>query len=210
MSAQLQDKMKPVEPLDGSGNESGNSGPSGPPELLSGLNPAFYNTVAAAIQSLRQTFSSLVSGFRGGVHKAQPAKGQPIKPKTQAVKQVSDRPSVTNVSGLKKPSVFGPLRKIFKILIIVIMALGLIYWVLTLSDRSGNGNGGSGPGSNIGNGNFTPTPIEIEPSQPSIYALDEVILQLEEDINTLDRELSTTVLRETSLNPPKLDLNVRF
>jgi len=62
----------------------------------------------------------------------------------------------------------------------------------------------------FGGGEPTPTLGEIQPAPPSIYAVDEVVLQLEEDINTLDGQLSSTVLKENTLDPPKLDYDIRF
>jgi hypothetical protein len=56
----------------------------------------------------------------------------------------------------------------------------------------------------------SPEPIELTPSQPSIYASDAEIIQLQEDINVLDREVVGTQLRETTLNAPVLDFNITF
>jgi len=59
-------------------------------------------------------------------------------------------------------------------------------------------------------GELTPTPIPFEPTAPSVYAKDEVILQMEEDISVLEKELARVTLRENNLNPPRLDFNVNF
>ncbi|MFV1917360.1 MAG: hypothetical protein ACC618_02700 [Patescibacteria group bacterium] len=56
----------------------------------------------------------------------------------------------------------------------------------------------------------SPTPAPFQPFQPSIYAEDEQVLQMEEDIKVLDRELSTAKLRETILTPPVLDFDINF
>lgn len=56
----------------------------------------------------------------------------------------------------------------------------------------------------------TPPPIEFTPSEPSVYANDPNILDLEEDIAVLDREIVGASLRETTLNPPTLDYNISF
>jgi hypothetical protein len=47
-------------------------------------------------------------------------------------------------------------------------------------------------------------------SDPSIYANDPEILKLEEDINVLKNEMSTTPLRESSLLPPALEFRINF
>jgi hypothetical protein len=56
----------------------------------------------------------------------------------------------------------------------------------------------------------TPTTAPYQPYNPSVYAEDELVLQLEEDIKVLDRELSIVQLKETILTPPVLDFNVNF
>ena len=56
----------------------------------------------------------------------------------------------------------------------------------------------------------TPTPASYQPYKPSVYANDPEVLQLEEDINVLEREISGSNLREDKLIPPNLDYNVSF
>lgn len=56
----------------------------------------------------------------------------------------------------------------------------------------------------------TAPPIEFTPSEPSVYANDPAILQLEEKISVLDREIVGAQLRESTLNPPTLDFNITF
>lgn len=56
----------------------------------------------------------------------------------------------------------------------------------------------------------TPTPVPYTPYKPSIYAEDEMVLKMEEDIKVLEKETSTVVLKETSLTPPVLDFDISF
>lgn len=56
----------------------------------------------------------------------------------------------------------------------------------------------------------TPTTFIYIPPRSSIYAGDPSILKMEEDLNVLTREVSNSIIRETTLNPPNLDFNVSF
>lgn len=56
----------------------------------------------------------------------------------------------------------------------------------------------------------TPTPAEFRPTQPSMYANDKTILELEESLNILDKQINSTNIRETTLTPPELDFTVSF
>lgn len=56
----------------------------------------------------------------------------------------------------------------------------------------------------------SPTVGPFRPYNPSVYAEDERVLLMEEDLQVLDRELSTTILKETTLNPPVLDFDINF
>ena len=56
----------------------------------------------------------------------------------------------------------------------------------------------------------TPTVVPYLPYNPSVYAEDELVLRLEEEIKVLDREISTARLKETILTPPSLDFDIDF
>ena len=56
----------------------------------------------------------------------------------------------------------------------------------------------------------TPPVVTYQPYTESIYANDPEVLRLDEDINVLGREISTTVLQDSILTPPKLDFNIKF
>ena len=96
------------------------------------------------------------------------------------------------------------IKKIVRISIIVILLLVFLY-IISLLVKTARQNGEVAvPGIP------SPTVAQYLPYNPSVYAEDEMVLQLEEDIKVLDRELSTVQLKETILTPPTLDFNVNF
>lgn len=96
------------------------------------------------------------------------------------------------------------IKKIVRIAAIVILLLVLLYIVsLVVSEIRQNGEVAI-PGTS------TPTVAPYLPYNPSVYAEDKLVLQLEEDIKVLDRELSTVQLKESILTPPNLDFDVNF
>jgi len=54
------------------------------------------------------------------------------------------------------------------------------------------------------------TPVPFEPYVPSVYAQDPEILQLEEDLDILGKELNSVNIKEDGINPPKLDYDINF
>ncbi|MFH1840843.1 MAG: hypothetical protein ABH807_01675 [Candidatus Shapirobacteria bacterium] len=59
----------------------------------------------------------------------------------------------------------------------------------------------------------TPTPKVIpteEISRPSLYATDAAILEIESRIKDIDQKLQEVDLKETALNPPVLDFEIKF
>ena len=57
---------------------------------------------------------------------------------------------------------------------------------------------------------LTPSPVEYKSEYPSAYAEDLVILQLEEEIRVLEKQISGVDVREIELMPPILDFNIDF
>jgi hypothetical protein len=49
-----------------------------------------------------------------------------------------------------------------------------------------------------------------EINQPSVYATDEAVLKIENNLKELEQKLQTEDLKETGLNPPVLDFEVKF
>jgi len=56
----------------------------------------------------------------------------------------------------------------------------------------------------------TPSTFEEEILNPSAYATDSAVLEIENKIKGINQELENTDLKETGLNPPVLDLKVNF
>jgi len=55
----------------------------------------------------------------------------------------------------------------------------------------------------------SPTPTQMI-TNPSAYAIDSAVLQIENTLLDVEKDLANTDLRETELNPPVLDLDVNF
>jgi len=96
------------------------------------------------------------------------------------------------------------IKKIVRISVIVILLLVFLY-IISLLVKTARQNGEVAV-----TGIPSPTVAQYLPYNPSVYAEDELVLQLEEDIKVLDRELSTVQLKETILTPPTLDFDVNF
>lgn len=56
----------------------------------------------------------------------------------------------------------------------------------------------------------SPSPYEEEITNPSVYATDSAVLEIGEKLKEIENEIGQTDLKETSLNPPVLDLEVNF
>ena len=97
-----------------------------------------------------------------------------------------------------------PFKKIARIVAVVLLLLVLLY-IVSLFVKTIRQNGEV-----TVSGIPTPTVAPYIPYNPSVYAEDELVLQLEEDIKVLDRELATAQLKETILTPPVLDFKVNF
>ena len=170
--------------------------PDGPPDALSSINPAFYNSVIKIFHSIADGFSSIRSRLPGGA---------PVATQ-QDDKRVENRQAAINAAMASSP----PKRNLKPVGIVIVIVLVIaIGWVGNEAIKTLRGDGVF---LGIGNGDEEPTPTlsQIEPEVPSIYAKDEVVLVLEEDINTLDGQLTSTVLKESSLDTPQLDFDVRF
>ena len=56
----------------------------------------------------------------------------------------------------------------------------------------------------------TTAPALYQSYQPSVYATDLEILQLEKELGMLEREMAGFNFNEAVLNPPNLDFEIRF
>lgn len=97
-----------------------------------------------------------------------------------------------------------PFKKIARIVAVVLLLLVLLY-IVSMFVKTIKQNGEV-----TVSGIPTPTVAPYIPYNPSVYAEDELVLQLEEDIKVLDRELATVQLKETILTPPVLDFDINF
>jgi len=56
----------------------------------------------------------------------------------------------------------------------------------------------------------SPTPFEEEIANPSAYATDSAVLEIEKRIKEVEKDIDKADLKETGLNPPVLDMEVNF
>lgn len=56
----------------------------------------------------------------------------------------------------------------------------------------------------------SPAPSEEEIINPSAYATDSGVLEIENKLKEINQDLDKTDLKETDLNPPVLDMEVNF
>lgn len=105
------------------------------------------------------------------------------------------------IKNLVDKSLLSKLMRIGLIILLIGLFLYITSLILKTVNESGDQSQISVP---------TPTIAPYHPFNPSIYAEDEAVLQMEEDIKILDRELSTSLLKETILTPPVLDFDVDF
>lgn len=56
----------------------------------------------------------------------------------------------------------------------------------------------------------SPSPFEEEITNPSAYATDSAVLDIENKLKEIDQDLDKVDLKETGLNPPVLDMEVNF
>jgi hypothetical protein len=92
------------------------------------------------------------------------------------------------------------------IVILLIMA-GLVSLVVFRSMPPSGSRNGAGLNGTEGE---IPTPFTDGSFRPSKYADDPEILQIEEDLSVLEREINRAILRDNTINPPSLDFNIQF
>jgi len=97
-----------------------------------------------------------------------------------------------------------PLSKRVKILIIVFLFFLILLISLVVISRK--------PKLTTINPNqiLSPTTTIVVNPNPSAYATDSAVLKIEKDLEELDDKIQSLDLLEPSLNPPELDLNVKF
>src|SRR3989344_4243561 len=117
------------------------------------------------------------------------------KVKTTSLVNAAPKVSAVNTKLIKK------FLRVFLIVfaLTVVVVIGIRLFFMTEGDINKPGTSGA-----------TPTPVVYIPYRPSIYSDDPTIKVLEENINILERELSSASLRESLFTPPNLDFNVSF
>ena len=141
------------------------------------------------------------------IKKAKEIKEQIVQKVQQQLQPVVSQavPKITNAAQPVKDMFAGKLiKKILRITAIVILIIIFLY-IISLFAKNLRQNGEVAL-----NGLPTPTLAPYLPYNPSVYAEDDLVLKLEEDIKVLDRELSTTQLKENILTPPTLDFDINF
>lgn len=142
---------------------------------------------------INKTFTSLKNSYK------KPVVGQ------------TDKGAVSNQAP-KKFVDKGSLKKILSILVVLLILIALLYagsFIFkktkesTLEKEEGNQEGQEVV-------YVSPSPIEYIPYKPSVYSQDPEVINLEEEIKVLEKELTTTNIREDKLNPPSLDFNIKF
>lgn len=200
---QLSDLLQESKPIDevstSSDNQSASNAKSPAPSASASTSQA--SGIVGLLASLPAKVSVLFQKAQNTASRATP------KPASTDSTEAGPTTPEALLSHMKTPS--APNKKMLLIGVSILLIMGVVYLgsevVKTLRTN------GILPSDGIfGGGEPTPTLGEIAPTIPSIYALDSVVLQLEEDINTLDGQLSSTVLKENTLDPPKLDYDIRF
>lgn len=121
-----------------------------------------------------------------------------MQPSTQKISKGSSQAA----SKIARHGLFIKTVRLFVILFFLLTLVYIGVRVYTLLQQNG------------GNGSTTiyisPSPVPYKPSKPSVYAEDELILDLEETIKVLEREIAGINIRETTLTPPLLDFDIHF
>jgi hypothetical protein len=101
----------------------------------------------------------------------------------------------------KKPFSISKLLKIAGIMVLVAVIIFGLYVKFIWKKTSTK---------NVVNLPPSPTFSPYEKFKPSVYADEPVVKKLEESMNVLNSEMSTTPLGETTLTPPVLDFEIKF
>jgi hypothetical protein len=128
--------------------------------------------------------------------------------KTKTILTPFAKKGVSSATGASKAVSSSVDNKFIKTLIrsflIIFFAIVLIFIAVYLFRMLKQENG------SVPTGSTSTTPVPFAPSKPSVYAQDAEVLKLEEDINILERELTTVNIKEDGINPPKLDFDIKF
>ncbi|QQS39461.1 hypothetical protein IPM62_02520 [Candidatus Woesebacteria bacterium] len=185
-----------------------NASRGGPPDGFSAINPVFFNTVVAFVNLLK-TKKALLFGKLKRVTPSDKADAKVVSnpqvgslPKATQGAEVQDTP--------KKRVNKNSIKKLAVVIFVLFVVTGLIYTGTKLFDNITEEQVGGNTEIVNTPGDPTPTPSDTKPSVPSVYNDDEILNQLEKDMLILDQELTTSVLKESSLDLPILDFNISF
>lgn len=122
--------------------------------------------------------------------------------KIQPSVQKAGKGSPQTAAQIASHGFFVKVVRLFIILVflMIIIFIGVRIYTI-LQDDGGNG---------VTTVYTSPTPVPYKPSKPSVYAEDEFILDLEEKLRVLEREIAGMSIRETTLTPPILDFDINF
>ena len=141
------------------------------------------------------------------IKKAKEVKEQIVQKVQQQLQPVVSQavPKITSAAQPVK-SLFGGelIKKILRLPAIIMLFIVFLY-IISLFVKNLRQDGEIAL-----NGLPTPTLAPYLPYNPSVYAEDDLVLMLEEEIKVLDRELSTAQLKENILTPPVLDFDINF
>ena len=118
-------------------------------------------------------------------------------------------PKIKEIGGSAKNLLGGGfIKKIAKVAGVALVIILLLLIALQIVERVRD----MGMGEENGIVTTTPSisPGPYIPLNPSVYAEDELVLEIEDDLRVIDREMSTTGLPETTLTPPVLDFDINF
>jgi len=133
--------------------------------------------------------SKSMQQFKGVVGKVTPP------PSTEAKGKGTKSP--TGKKGLPKP-LLGIMVAVVLLLIISLLISKLVPAIR----KDGKKDGGAAQP--------TPTPVGFIKYKPSVYAGDPKVLALEEEVNILDGEVRSIILKDDTLKPPTVDFNINF
>jgi hypothetical protein len=113
---------------------------------------------------------------------------------------------LTSITGKIKQTATSPIGKKALMGIIVLIVVLLVARVLISTIQ----NVQKGGENDTLQTSVTPTSAQYVITQPSVYANDATVLEIEERLSVLDNQLDNTSIRETTLTPPELDFSISF
>lgn len=167
------------------------------------------DSVAQDLKAAENIAKSVVDKVKSApVPKPQVSKNQA----NQSNQKTSQKPSSKLSKSVMSKISNKFLGKILRVIVIVVLFLILIFVLLSLFRLLNTNETVQNGGDNTTQTEVSPspTPVTYRPYEPSIYADDPEILQIEEDVSVLDAELYRANLGDPVTRPPNLDFNISF